>query len=50
MEKPGLVAEAIYDNFPKRSTAKEALHRLASKKLVYNENFRWYLTDKVLTL
>lgn len=47
IEHPGLLAESLYDYFPKRSAAKQALHHLASKKIVYNENFRWYLTKGV---
>lgn len=47
-EYPGLLAEEIYLNFRRKWYGKNALHHLASKKVVYNENFRWYLKEGMI--
>jgi hypothetical protein len=47
-DRPGIVAKAIYAYFQKEWPAKNALHHLASKKVVFNENFRWYLNQEAL--
>lgn len=39
----GLFAEDIYAYFRRKWYGRNALHHLANKKIVYNENFRWYL-------